>query len=239
MQLTLQIPAGSEQTIEVADADLKRPLSDFLEDHLCPLNTRCGGIGRCRGCQIEAHPDRGESRTIRACQSTVGEAAALAHRLTVPARSWRDRSLSGVSAFEILGTPPAPHSRPGLGIALDIGTTTLGAAIWDLESGQCLAHRSAANPQRRFGDNVATRVGFAVDTPDATARLQEALVADGLRPLLNDLLESIGRDSAAITEAVAADFFGCCLRILGGVRNQPRQNGHAVALKHVAGLILV
>lgn len=203
MRLTFQIPDGSARMIELTDADPGLRLSDFLEDQGCPLNTRCGGIGRCRGCQLEAHPDAG-SRTFRACQSTVAEAAALARRFTIPARSWRDHSLSGVSAFEILGTPPVHRPRPGLGVALDIGTTTLGAAIWDLDSGKCLAHRSAANPQRRFGDNVASRVGFSVDTPDATARLRHSLIDDGLRPLIRGLLESTGSASGDLAEAVAA-----------------------------------
>ncbi len=197
MRLTLQLPCGKERVVEVPDAELDRRLSDFLEDQGCPLNTRCGGIGRCRGCQLETD-GRDGGRTFRACRTTVGEA--LADRLIIPARSWRDHSLSGVSSFEILGTPPAHHSRPGLGVALDIGTTTLAAAVWDLASGKCLGQRSTANPQRRFGDNVASRVGFAVDHADATARLQRSLIDDGLRPLLASLLDN----HAPPVEAVAA-----------------------------------
>jgi uncharacterized 2Fe-2S/4Fe-4S cluster protein (DUF4445 family) len=198
--LTLHIEAGSERHLEVGDSDLTRPLADFLEDHACPLNRRCGGIGRCRGCELEIGP----GRRLKACQTSVGDALSLADTFTIPARSWRDHSLSGVSAFEIRGTPPVHRPRPGLGVALDIGTTTLAAALWDLATGRCLGHRSTANPQRRFGDNVASRVGYSLDEPGATPRLQHSLIDEGLRPLLENLLEFAEREPDDLVEAVAA-----------------------------------
>lgn len=201
MRLTIQSPAGSEHTIDATDRDSRHRLSDFLETHLCPLNTRCGGIGRCRGCEVVT-PDTG--KVVKACQSTVADALELGGTLKIPARSWRDHSVQGVSAFEIRGTPPRHESRHGIGIALDIGTTTLAGAIWDLPSGKCLAQQSTANPQRRFGDNVASRVGFAVDEPDATERLQQALITEGLQPLISELLGRAGKQAGELTDAVAA-----------------------------------
>ena len=56
---------------------------------------------------------------------------------------------------------PAP--RPGSGIAIDLGTTTLVAQLVDLQTGAVLGVRTALNPQARHGADVMTRVQFALE----------------------------------------------------------------------------
>lgn len=46
----------------------------------------------------------------------------------------------------------------GLGLAVDIGTTTVAAALFDLESGNCLRTLGEVNAQVRFGVDVMTRI---------------------------------------------------------------------------------
>ena len=65
-----------------------------------------------------------------------------------------------------------------LGIALDIGTTTLAAYLCDLETGRLLASSATANPQRRFGEDVISRISFANEHASGTTKLQAALMGD-------------------------------------------------------------
>ena len=65
----------------------------------------------------------------------------------------------------VLGDAAAVAVEPaeGLGIAIDLGTTTLVAQIIDLATGAVLGVRTALNPQAAHGADVMSRLAFAVD----------------------------------------------------------------------------
>ncbi len=49
-------------------------------------------------------------------------------------------------------------NKDGYGIAIDIGSTTLGAALVELSGSKRLASASAPNPQRKYGSDVLARI---------------------------------------------------------------------------------
>jgi len=122
----------------------------------------------------------------------------------IPAASRRDATLHGVTAFELRHPAPSPPVRPGLGLALDIGTTTVAATLWDFPTGRLLAEASLANAQRRHGDDVVSRIAWSLDAPDGLARLRHALVVETLGPLLTRLCLEAQRSPSEITHATAA-----------------------------------
>jgi len=195
------VSAGQVEMRLALSEDPSRLVSDWLAGHGIGLNMRCGGRGHCRGCLIGV---QGATDPVRACQTKCGDLPAAAESIAIPPSSLADHSLHGVSDFEVRGTPMAPKLRPGLGLALDIGTTTVAAALWNLAEGTCLATASRGNAQRRHGDDVVSRITFAVEHEDGSARLQRALVADTLAPLVEDLVAGAGVASGRIVEAVAA-----------------------------------
>ncbi len=184
------------------------PLSERLERAGHPLNTRCGGRGLCSGCEVELlHGPSATTTTARACRLRSADLPADFLGLRIPLASSRDVSLHGVTSFQLhpaLAAGPSPTHRVGLGLALDIGTTTIAAALWDSATGRLLAESSRANAQRRHGDDVVTRIGFAVDRPDGLALLRAALLRETLAPLLEELCARADRPPSAITRAVAA-----------------------------------
>lgn len=60
---------------------------------------------------------------------------------------------------------------------MDIGTTTISAAILDRENNIILASDSVLNGQVRFGDDVISRIGLALKKSQNATRLQEAVVS--------------------------------------------------------------
>ena len=60
----------------------------------------------------------------------------------------------------------------GLGLAVDLGTTTLAAALCDLRSGAVLASAGSANPQAAYGDDVVSRLEQAVGKPEHAADMR-------------------------------------------------------------------
>jgi uncharacterized 2Fe-2S/4Fe-4S cluster protein (DUF4445 family) len=76
--------------------------------------------------------------------------------------------------------------------------------LWNLADGTCLATTSRGNAQRRHGDDVVSRITFAVEHADGVARLQRALVADTLAPLIESLTADACVAPHQIAEAVVA-----------------------------------
>ena len=77
-----------------------------------------------------------------------------------------------------------------LGVAVDIGTTTLVLYLYDLETGEKLAVDSMYNPQKEFGADVITRIQFANKSKENAQKLQQVLVAR-LNQGLQDLTAEI------------------------------------------------
>lgn len=198
------------QTADGRERELPRPLdsaeilSAWLEAHGHPLNTRCGGRGLCHGCRVELSPAPPQVRTDRACQLAARDLPSGTVRIQIPVTSRRDATLHGVTAFELLRAAPPPPAGEGLGLALDLGTTTVAGALWDLRSGRCLAETSAANAQRRHGDNVVARIAYAVEQTEGLAQLRRALVEETLRPLLSTLARAANVSLTAVARATAA-----------------------------------
>lgn len=61
----------------------------------------------------------------------------------------------------------------GLGVAIDIGTTTVVAQLCDLSSGKLLGQRSALNPQVMHGADVMSRVRLALTSGELTGIIRE------------------------------------------------------------------
>ncbi len=77
----------------------------------------------------------------------------------------------------VLAVMPKNESiRPLLGIAFDIGTTTLVGYLIDLETGKELTYAARLNPQVQFGDDVVSRLHHALQQPNGLRQLQQAVI---------------------------------------------------------------
>ncbi len=110
---------------------------------------------------------------------------------------WRVRVV--VRDGEVIAVSPSDTSP--LGLAVDIGTTKLAAYLVDLESGETLEAAGAMNPQIAYGEDVMTRIAYAMEGETQAQELQRVL-AGGLDDLARKLCARVGRESAEIVEAV-------------------------------------
>ncbi|MBM9615893.1 DUF4445 domain-containing protein [Desulfobulbus rhabdoformis] len=90
-----------------------------------------------------------------------------------------------------------------LGLAVDLGTTTIAAYLCDLQSGTLLASAAMFNPQRTFGDDVISRISSAVESEAKLAQMQ-GTVAAGLEQLARKCLADSGRSAGELDELVVA-----------------------------------
>ncbi|WP_284163279.1 ASKHA domain-containing protein [Frigidibacter sp. SD6-1] len=87
------------------------------------------------------------------------------------------------------------------GLAIDLGSTTIAAHLCDLTDGAVLASSGLMNPQIRFGEDLMSRVSYAMMNPGGDREMTQAV-----RQALNGLAQSIATeanvDPAHIVEAV-------------------------------------
>jgi uncharacterized 2Fe-2S/4Fe-4S cluster protein (DUF4445 family) len=91
---------------------------------------------------------------------------------------------------------PQPAS---LGFAVDLGTTSLAGYLCDLCTGTLLAAEASVNPQRRFGEDVISRISHLNEESDRLGPMQQ-LAVEGINLLMTRCLEKVGCDAAAIDE---------------------------------------
>ena len=76
---------------------------------------------------------------------------------------------------EVVQVEPA-YSEPLVGMAVDIGTTTIVAYLCDLYSGEVLSAASMMNPQVAYGEDVMSRISYANEQKDGLQTLHKAVV---------------------------------------------------------------
>jgi uncharacterized 2Fe-2S/4Fe-4S cluster protein (DUF4445 family) len=94
-------------------------------------------------------------------------------------------------------------SSERLAIAIDLGTTTIAAALVDLASGEILARKGSLNPQRIHGLDVVSRLEYAVRSRENLKELQ-TLVNEELSRLTGELVAAAGGGEDAVERVAIA-----------------------------------
>ena len=89
------------------------------------------------------------------------------------------------------------------GMAVDIGTTTVAAALTDMNSGATLARATCLNSQKAFGQDVISRIGYTMQNENGLAELNRAIAGD-MASLCRELCESAGIAGEDIYEVTVA-----------------------------------
>ena len=103
---------------------------------------------------------------------------------------------------EVVLIEPGNNADHNLGIALDVGTTTLVVYLVDLESKKVLSTKASHNPQVDFGEDVISRIIFAKEEK-GLEELHHAVV-DTINLLIEDLIKEQGLTLDDITAVLCA-----------------------------------
>ena len=216
------------------------------------IPSACGGRGQCGKCvvrvdrgsasltgktQAERGFSLGEEERL-ACQARVcsggrdihlylkatGEYTILTESVEglVPLDPFVHRKGDHVFHGGAGGGPLGRYEGELLGLAVDVGTTTLVAQVLDLETGTVVTTLPCKNPQAAFGDDVISRIAYTDQHADGLTRLQKTVVE-----AVNDMLRDFDGGEAGerrhhIYEAVVVGnptmrnlFFGRSVHSLG------------------------
>jgi uncharacterized 2Fe-2S/4Fe-4S cluster protein (DUF4445 family) len=176
------------------------PLQDLLFAH--GVEFPCGGRGKCKRCRVRVlagtlNPTEEERQILGEVEIAAGWRLACRASVDSPVKldvaEWEATILTDESVFEF--TPSS-----GLGVAVDLGTTTLVAQLLDLETGHVLAVRTSLNPQAAYGGDVMSRVELAVAGGGA-AELQ-GLIRDEIGRMIAELVEDDSHDGRGVRDVV-------------------------------------
>ncbi len=139
------------------------PLLDILQN--VGVEFPCGGKGTCGKCRV---------RVLRGKIETGPEHQSMLDRLHLPP-DWRLACMSNCDSDLLLEVEQYEtiiqadeslfefNPGQGLGIAVDLGTTTLVAQLLDLQSAKVLAVETSLNPQRKYGSDLISRLESALE----------------------------------------------------------------------------
>jgi uncharacterized 2Fe-2S/4Fe-4S cluster protein (DUF4445 family) len=119
--------------------------------------------------------------------------------LSTRLREWNWDLTAHIRNRELIAVGP-PGARP-IGLAVDLGSTKIAGYLIDLETGKRLASKGIMNPQISKGEDIITRINFAIQSPEGRTRMAE-LAREGLMGLAGELCAEAGAEAGDILEAV-------------------------------------
>ena len=102
---------------------------------------------------------------------------------------------------QLLDLWPGFREAPVWGAAVDVGSTTIAAHLCNLATGEIGASAGVMNPQIRFGEDLMSRVSYAMMNPGGAAEMTRA-VREALSALLGQCAAEAGAAPEDVLEAV-------------------------------------
>lgn len=151
------------------------------------LNTVCGGEGTCEKCKVILEPI---GREVLACQYHIN--SDLTVFIPPTSRFFEQKILAkGIDAHaKVVPDIFKKYLKDAadgkiLGLAVDIGTTTVVAKLIDMTNAKTLATESDLNPQIRYGDDVVSRIAYA--DSEAKFHILQQMIVECLNTLIKRL----------------------------------------------------
>jgi uncharacterized 2Fe-2S/4Fe-4S cluster protein (DUF4445 family)/DNA-binding GntR family transcriptional regulator len=140
-----------------------------------PLEQPCAGRGTCHKCKVIAQGDLSPLDEKELDALTEAERAA-GYRLACRTRVMGDATvtLAPIVVYSNkMFRASNDHKRSGvpLGLAIDLGSTTVAAFVTTLDTGRVCVGAAALNQQTAFGADVISRMAAALGGPEPAERL--------------------------------------------------------------------
>ncbi len=178
--------SATERTIEIAPAIRQV----YVEVDQPKLGEHRGDWGRLQAALAEQWQLENVTIDIKALQKL--QPALRKGKWAVTATLWQDR--------EVIGVRPG-YEEGAYGLAVDIGSTTVAGHLCDLRTGEILATESLMNPQVTYGEDLMSRISYAMMHSDGLEKMHEAIIK-ALQQLASRAAKQAGIRTREIYEAV-------------------------------------
>lgn len=179
-------PSIRKYYVSLTAPNLERPIADWerlakgLETSMGLVRRGEEGLPRWFDLTID-YP------CLRTLSATLREA-----KWNVTVSVWQDR--------EVVDVQPG-YVEDSYGAAVDIGSTTIALYLCNLRTGDLIAAESEMNPQIVYGEDVMSRIQYAIEHPDGLQKLHQAVIKT-LNTLLGRAAKTAGIRMEEILEMV-------------------------------------
>jgi len=175
-------PSVRKYLVTMSPPNLERPIADW-ERLAKGLETSIGLVRRGE----ENLPRWYDLDVDYACLKTLSSTLRSA-KWNVTVSVWQDKEVIEVQAGYV---------EDSYGAAVDIGSTTVALYLCNLRTGEMLAAESEMNPQIVYGEDVMSRIQYAIENPDGLEKLHKAIIST-----LNKLLKQAAHTAKIKTSEI-------------------------------------
>jgi uncharacterized 2Fe-2S/4Fe-4S cluster protein (DUF4445 family) len=175
-------PSIRKYYVSMTPPNLERPIADW-ERLAKGLETSMGLVRRGEENLPRWFDLTIDYQCLRTLSSTLREA-----KWAVTVSVWQDK--------EVIEVQPG-YVEDSYGAAVDIGSTTIALYLCNLRTGELLAAESEMNPQIVYGEDVMSRIQYAIENKDGLEKLHKAVIAT-----LNKLLKQAAKTANIKTEEI-------------------------------------
>ncbi len=169
------------EQVKTVEAETGSLFGDAIAATGLPLEQPCAGRGTCGKCKVlvesgAAPPDEIERKHLTpgelaldnrlACRALIAGEARVA---LAPIVVYSNKIFRSSSRYKTSDSP--------LGLAIDLGSTTVAAFLTLLDSGEVCAGGASLNQQTVYGADVISRLAAALQSPDNAERLHRLALA--------------------------------------------------------------
>ncbi len=175
-------PSVRKYLVTMTPPNLERPIADWerlakgLETSMALVRGTDEKLPRWYELNIDY-------QCLRSLSSTLREA-----KWNVTVTVWQDKEVIEVQAGYV---------EDSYGAAVDIGSTTVALYLCNLRTGEMLAAESEMNPQIVYGEDVMSRIQYAIEYPDGLEKLHKAIIST-----LNKLLKQAAKEAKIKIEEI-------------------------------------
>ncbi|MDR1293137.1 MAG: ASKHA domain-containing protein [Clostridiales Family XIII bacterium] len=229
----------SQIRVDISDSESSREKIDRIRRGFADAGFAVdGGVRNVRALLTPPSLDDAEADRERLLRALGGSASSISlHALRKLPTALRDGGFSvdclvlGGGAVIDVGNEAM---RP-VGVAIDIGTTTVSALAVDLDTGEVLSAGSAGNGQIRYGADVINRL-IESARPGGAERLRKAIAYECLAPLTANICESAGVEPSRVARLSIAGNTTMMHLLLGVFGNHLRMEPYVPAFFSACGL---
>ena len=198
----------------------KPTILEYCRSHgVTGIEAPCGGKGTCGKCKVTVI--KPYYKEVLACQTKICDdmeiivgrkestgtkedsMVVLTNEGSISEKFNEHVKRNAVLKEETANEPEKVESNAGTLAACDIGTTTVVCYLIDKETGQIIAVRSGANPQRSFGADVLSRIDAAAraddnDRANGGLQMMQSQIVSLLNGWISDMLMECGRTKVCL-----------------------------------------
>jgi uncharacterized 2Fe-2S/4Fe-4S cluster protein (DUF4445 family) len=183
MKLTVQ----RENAVTHIETDGNKTILKLLQENAVYIDAPCNANGTCGKCKVQVTGNvtpisdteqkilsqQEQDNHIRLACSTKPLGDCIVTILNQQSYAIQEQ---GLKTDFILSPRAKDESQSAIGLAVDIGTTTVACYFYDLNTGKHIDTISGLNEQRSFGADVISRINSCMEKENGKALLQQTII---------------------------------------------------------------